>query len=222
MLFSASIRNQNNMISYYNNNQSVEMQGSQSKELGLEKHRTVIARDSSQGAENDVRKKSLQFEDLNKNSIYNKKELPSMVEAERKLKTNNNTDGLSNAENSDNSHESSCQCETCQRRRYQDGSDDTGVSFQNPTKIQQSAVASRVRAHEMEHVRREQMKAEKEGLKVISQSVSIETAVCPECGKTYVSGGKTRTVTRPDLTDFRKLFAVGSDEKLKKEFDSIA
>ena len=29
--------------------------------------------------------------------------------------------------------------------------------------------------------------------KVVSASVSIHTAVCPECGRTYVSGGTTHT-----------------------------
>ena len=29
--------------------------------------------------------------------------------------------------------------------------------------------------------------------KVISASVSIHTAVCPECGRTYISGGTTHT-----------------------------
>jgi hypothetical protein len=27
------------------------------------------------------------------------------------------------------------------------------------------------------------------------QSVSIQTSCCPECGRTYVSGGETKTVT---------------------------
>ncbi len=32
-----------------------------------------------------------------------------------------------------------------------------------------------------------------EGGKVIHAGVSIHTAVCPECGRTYVSGGTTNT-----------------------------
>lgn len=55
--------------------------------------------------------------------------------------------------------------------------------------------AQRVRGHEMEHVTREQAKAVQEDREVISQSVTMHTAICPECGKTYVSGGTTRTVT---------------------------
>lgn len=87
------------------------------------------------------------------------------------------------------------ECQTCKRRKYQDGSDDPGVSYKTPTHIAPEQAASAVRKHEMEHVVREQAKAEQEGSKVISQSVTVHTAVCPECGDTYVSGGTTRTMT---------------------------
>ena len=86
-------------------------------------------------------------------------------------------------------------CQTCEKRKYQDGSDDMGVSFQTPTHIAPESAASRVRGHEMEHVVREQAKAEREDREVVSQSVTLHTSVCPECGKVYVSGGNTRTVT---------------------------
>ena len=87
------------------------------------------------------------------------------------------------------------ECETCESRKYQDGSDDMGVSFQTPTNIKPEQAASAVRGHEQEHVVREQAKAEREDRKVISQSVTMHTAVCPECGRVYVSGGTTRTTT---------------------------
>lgn len=32
--------------------------------------------------------------------------------------------------------------------------------------------------------------------KVVNASVSIHTAVCPECGRTYVSGGVTNTMIK--------------------------
>ena len=86
-------------------------------------------------------------------------------------------------------------CETCERRKYQDGSDDMGVSFQTPTRVDPDQAASAVRGHEMEHVVREQAKAQREDRKVVSQSVTLHTAICPECGKTYISGGTTRTTT---------------------------
>lgn len=56
--------------------------------------------------------------------------------------------------------------------------------------------ASAVRGHEQEHVVREQAEARREGREVASQSVTYHTAICPECGKVYVSGGTTRTSTR--------------------------
>ncbi len=90
------------------------------------------------------------------------------------------------------------ECQTCKERKYQDGSDDPGVSFKTPTNISPDQAASAVRGHENEHVVREQAKARQENRKVVSQSVTYHTAICPECGKAYVSGGTTRTVTKAD------------------------
>ena len=87
-------------------------------------------------------------------------------------------------------------CETCEKRKYQDGSDDSTVSYQVPTRIDPDMAASAVRGHEMEHVAHEQAKAQQEGRKVVSQTVTLHTGICPECGKAYVSGGTTRTVTK--------------------------
>ena len=86
-------------------------------------------------------------------------------------------------------------CETCEKRKYQDGSDDMGVSFQTPTRVDPDQAASAVRGHEMEHVVREQAKAQREDRRVVSQSVTLHSDICPECGKVYISGGTTRTVT---------------------------
>ena len=88
------------------------------------------------------------------------------------------------------------ECQTCAERKYQDGSDDPGVSFKTPTALSPEQAASAVRGHEQEHVAREQDKARREGRKVVSQSVTYHTAICPECGRAYVSGGTTRTSTR--------------------------
>lgn len=88
------------------------------------------------------------------------------------------------------------ECQTCEQRKYQDGSDDMGVSFQTPTNIKPEQAASAVRGHEMEHVYRERAKAEREDRDVVSQNVTMHTEICPECGKSYVSGGTTQTVTR--------------------------
>ena len=90
---------------------------------------------------------------------------------------------------------SPAECQTCKERKYQDGSDEN-VSFKSAQHISPTAAASRVRAHEQEHVANAYSKAEKDGGKVINASVSIHTAVCPECGRTYVSGGTTHTMIK--------------------------
>lgn len=87
------------------------------------------------------------------------------------------------------------ECSTCANRTYQDGSDDSGVSFQSPTHIAPASSHAAVRGHEQEHVVRERANAEKLGGKVISQSVTIHMAICPECGRAYSSGGVTKTTS---------------------------
>jgi len=113
-----------------------------------------------------------------------------------------------------------CECETCRKRRYQDDSDDSVVSCQSPTNMSPAAAKSKVRSHEMEHVRRESIKAEQAGKKVVSQTVQIKTATCEECGRIYVAGGLTRTVTRIDMRDFHEMFMLGfgkeEDEELSR------
>lgn len=87
------------------------------------------------------------------------------------------------------------QCETCKRRKYQDGSDEN-VSYKSASHISPEAAGSAVRAHEGEHVSNAYAKAAKDNGKVISASVSIRTSICPECGRTYVSGGTTNTMIK--------------------------
>ena len=88
------------------------------------------------------------------------------------------------------------ECQTCKERKYQDGSDDPGVSFKTPTNVAPEQAASAVRGHENEHVVREQAEAKREDRRVVRQSVTYHTSICPECGKAYVSSGTTRTVTK--------------------------
>ena len=112
------------------------------------------------------------------------------------------------------------ECQTCKNRKYQDGSDDPGVSFKTASKIAPEAAASAVRGHEMEHVYRNQAKAAREGREVVSQSVVLKTGICPECGKPYIAGGETRTVTKaknePD-------FSVGKETDPKgSKFNTVA
>lgn len=83
-------------------------------------------------------------------------------------------------------------CETCENRKYQDGSDEM-VSFKSATHISPESAASAVRAHEQEHVANAYQKAATKGGEVIKAAVTIHTSVCPDCGRAYVSGGTTST-----------------------------
>lgn len=84
------------------------------------------------------------------------------------------------------------ECQTCKNRKYQDGSDEM-VSFKTAQHISPESAASRVRAHEQEHVSNAYSKAARDNGKVLQASVSIHMAVCPECGRSYVAGGTTNT-----------------------------
>lgn len=84
------------------------------------------------------------------------------------------------------------ECETCKNRKYQDGSDEM-VSFKTAQHISPESAAARVRAHEQEHVSNAYTSASQKNGKVLRASVSIQTAICPECGRSYVAGGTTRT-----------------------------
>ncbi len=87
-------------------------------------------------------------------------------------------------------------CQTCKQRKYQDGSNESNVSFKAAAHISPNAAGAAVRAHESQHVKNAYNKAEKDNGKVLSATVSIHTAVCPECGRTYVSGGTTNTAIK--------------------------
>lgn len=83
-------------------------------------------------------------------------------------------------------------CQTCKDRKYQDGSDEM-VSFKAATHISPASSGALVRSHEQEHVSNAYKDASLKNGKVLSATVSIHTSVCPECGRSYVSGGTTRT-----------------------------
>lgn len=101
------------------------------------------------------------------------------------------------ADEAEENHE----CETCENRTYIDGSNESDVSFKTAGHIAPEAAASTVRAHEYEHVRNAYQEDSKEGKELVSVSVSLKTAICPECGKTYVAGGKTRTLMRSGVEE---------------------
>lgn len=88
---------------------------------------------------------------------------------------------------------SPAECKTCSSRKYQDGSNEGNVSFKTAAHVSPQAAGAAVRAHEGQHVSNAYKKAASDGGKVLQASVAIHTSVCPECGRTYVSGGTTTT-----------------------------
>ena len=94
------------------------------------------------------------------------------------------------------------QCEECANRKYKDGSDEGNVSFKAAAHISPESSAGKVMSHEQEHVSNAYSKAEKKGGEVVSASVSLKTAICPECGKAYVSGGVTNTAIKYPKTSY--------------------
>ena len=84
------------------------------------------------------------------------------------------------------------ECETCKNRKYIDGSNEN-VSFKSAAHVSPNAASTAVRAHEGEHVSNAYTKAAENNGKVVNASVAIHTSICPECGRTYVSGGTTNT-----------------------------
>ena len=85
------------------------------------------------------------------------------------------------------------ECQTCKNRKYQDGSNESNVSFKSAQHIDPASAYSEVSAHEGEHVSNAYNKAREGNGEVVQASVAIHTAICPECGRTYVSGGTTTT-----------------------------
>ena len=84
------------------------------------------------------------------------------------------------------------ECQTCKERKYQDGSNEM-VSFKSAAHISPNASAAVIRSHEQEHVTNAYSDAATKNGKVIRASVTLHTDICPECGRSYVSGGTTST-----------------------------
>ena len=55
---------------------------------------------------------------------------------------------------------------------------------------------SMVMSHEQMHVANARQEGNKENADLVSASVRLKTAVCPECGKSYVAGGQTSTMIK--------------------------
>lgn len=105
------------------------------------------------------------------------------------LQGQENATGLG-VENDDSKSE---ECQTCKNRKYVDGSNDANVSFKSAAHVSPEAASAAVRAHEGEHVTNAYSDAKENNGKVVQASVRIQTSVCPECGRSYVSGGVTNT-----------------------------
>lgn len=88
---------------------------------------------------------------------------------------------------------SPAECETCANRKYQDGSDESDVSFQTPSHISPSIAATVVLGHEHEHVANAYEKERNGEGEVASVTVTLHNDICPECGRVYVAGGVTHT-----------------------------
>jgi hypothetical protein len=112
----------------------------------------------------------------------------------RAAKANANAaDQVSKAEGSESSSRvGRGSCKTCAERKYKDVSNDPSVSFQTPTSVAPGMEGAAVRSHEQEHVSHNAARAERDGMTATS-TVVIHTAICPECGRPYVSGGTTTT-----------------------------
>lgn len=96
------------------------------------------------------------------------------------------------------------ECQTCKQRKYVDGSNEGNVSFKAPGHIAPEASASAVMAHEKEHVANARREGNKPGNELVSATVAIKTAICPECGRSYVAGGTTRTLIKYGNSDYDK------------------
>lgn len=108
--------------------------------------------------------------------------------------TNASTDEVE-TDDIDGKKSSPGECQTCKNRKYQDGSNEM-VSFKAAGHIDPNNAASVVMSHEQEHVSNAYQKADAGNGEVVRASVRLKTDVCPECGRTYISGGETTTQIR--------------------------
>lgn len=117
--------------------------------------------------------------------------------------------GMNNGNNNKVNDDTGKECQTCKNRKYKDGSDEN-VSFKSATHMSPTQASTAVRGHEGEHVTNAYDKARQNNGEVVNASVRIFTSICPECGRTYVSGGVTNTTIKysnesnPYMKDFKE------------------
>lgn len=168
---------------------------------------------------------SYQFKKGQNERFQNQNEVPYSSEPASGEQDNRLIPDSQKAEEQDalkNGRKDKKECQTCKDRKYQDGSNDPGVSFKSPTKIGPDQAASAVAGHERQHVVRERYKAQQNDRKILFQTVSIHSAICPECGRAYVSGGTTRTVTKGKEEQPSNSKQQNPDSTLGKYVDIVA
>ena len=200
-----ALRTNTNISAYRNVSDSYLRMSKNAEKLGLRDEQTVVGNKSRYELDGSLKDEHLPIGTL-KNTEKAEKDNPLGDNPKAEQRAKGKHDGFEK-------ECPLCECETCRNRRYQDDSNDSGVSFQTPTRLDPAAAGARVRGHEMEHVRREKAKADEDGRRIVSQTVQIKTDICEECGKIYVAGGLTRTVSRIDMRDFHSVFMLGFDGK---------
>ena len=85
------------------------------------------------------------------------------------------------------------ECQTCKERKYMDQSIVSDVSFPPPHLSAPGLAAQMFWTPAGVHVQTGCAHGKKQKTRLVSVSVSLKTGVCPECGKTYIAGGTTRT-----------------------------
>lgn len=101
--------------------------------------------------------------------------------------------GTDNSVDSSAKVKGTTECTTCENRQYVDGSNEANVSFKTPGHISPENSYEKVLSHEQEHVSNAIAKGNKPGARLLSATISLRMATCPECGRSYVAGGLTKT-----------------------------
>jgi hypothetical protein len=104
------------------------------------------------------------------------------------------------------------QCTTCQKRRYVCSNGKTTDG--KVTSFKPGEELPRIWAHEREHARQARKEAQEKGKEIISIKTGIRFSTCPECGRRYVSGGKTVVLYK----DPKKESTTASKNGLLKNF----